>query len=58
VPGGGLWDGRCGLADHVPIAGWLAAGRSGLKSERRSGGLSGADRAQGTSHPFWPTMSG
>jgi hypothetical protein len=29
VPGRGLWDGRCGLADHVPIAGWLAASRSG-----------------------------
>lgn len=22
MPGRGLWDGRCGLADHVPIASW------------------------------------
>jgi hypothetical protein len=29
VPGGGLQEGRRGLADHVPIAGWLAAGRGG-----------------------------
>jgi hypothetical protein len=30
--GGGLKDGHCGPADQVPIAGWLAAGRSGSRS--------------------------